>query len=239
MKKQLHNYLNILIILSFFLHKDTSSYTASTDYNEFLIGELKKHPNLNFEMIKQLKYLLNGEIEVKDKEIIMFLHSSYFDVARAIEMLKANYKYRESHKNYFNDRNPTSERMKTVINNMHMSILSACSDGWHIYAQIRNTQVKNFEIKDIFCYFFMMIEYLIKTQGAVESAVFTLNFKDFTISHFYKLLKIDTKKLTIFLQVSIIFKRIKISYVYQLPLFKTSILNGKSNISYDEKKKPV
>lgn len=53
-----------------------------------------------------------------DKLVIMFLHSSYFDVDVAYKTIVANYKYRKELPYIFENYDPSSEEMKQVFDNM-------------------------------------------------------------------------------------------------------------------------
>lgn len=67
------------------------------------------------------------------------------------------------------------------------SILRTTEKEWQVYSQLKNNDSSLFITVDIMQYSFMMIEYLIKTQGVVDKVFFTINLQGLTMTHAAKL----------------------------------------------------
>ncbi|XP_050530714.1 uncharacterized protein LOC126899672 [Daktulosphaira vitifoliae] len=179
-------------------------YTPMTSYEDFLNKEIEKHnPHLKVDDIKSLKNYVENDTElkqVKDKELIIFLHSASFIVDDAYKTIKYNYEYRSLKPVYFTYKDLTSQEMIQVKNIIGLSILRSTTEEWHIYAQLKINDASNFIFDDVIHYFFMIIEYLIKTQGAVNKVIFTFNFLNFSFMHSLKLKSMNLFPMLTFLK---------------------------------------
>ncbi|XP_050527920.1 tyrosine-protein phosphatase non-receptor type 9-like isoform X1 [Daktulosphaira vitifoliae] len=183
----------------FILETDAISYTT------FLEREQKKHGDLlkttDIEELK--KHCQDNNLPTNGKEIIMFLHSAMFNVDKALQYMISNYQYRNKIPEFFKPKNPFSEEMKEVQKTMSFSIVSRSNAEVHIYSQLKNTNYKNFKFIPTIKYLFMVIEYIIETQGTVENFIFTFNTKGIGLWHIGRIQKNIAIELLNFLKGSL------------------------------------
>ncbi|XP_050433947.1 alpha-tocopherol transfer protein-like isoform X4 [Adelges cooleyi] len=169
------------------------TYAIETTYEEFLKLEQEKYPELNLEDIEALKELVDANKNlppVKDKEIVMFLHSAFFDVKKAYKTLVANYKYRSELTQIFSNTDPMSEEMKEVYETMSLSIVTVPYKGKHeryVYTQFKNEDPNVFNYVNSVKYFFMMMEVLIIQHGTFDGVILTMNGKGLNWRHLTKI----------------------------------------------------
>ncbi|XP_050527928.1 uncharacterized protein LOC126898012 isoform X2 [Daktulosphaira vitifoliae] len=110
----------------------------------------------------------------------------------------------EELKKHCQDNNlPTNEEMKEVQKTMSFSIVSRSNAEVHIYSQLKNTNYKNFKFIPTIKYLFMVIEYIIETQGTVENFIFTFNTKGIGLWHIGRIQKNIAIELLNFLKGSL------------------------------------
>ncbi|KAL5241385.1 hypothetical protein ACI65C_008795 [Semiaphis heraclei] len=181
-------------------------YKPETSFEEFLKSEQEKYPELNLKDIEALKERLkeNNDLPpIRDKLVVMFLHSSYFDVDVAYKTIIANYKYRKELPYMFENYDPSSEEMKQVFDSMSISIVFNPSTGKQeriLYTNFKTTDPREYDYVRCVRYFLMMLEYLMVTTGTFDGVVLTMNSKGVCWRHITKTPMNTMKKMLGFVQ---------------------------------------
>ncbi|XP_025410038.1 alpha-tocopherol transfer protein-like [Sipha flava] len=156
-------------------------YKVDMTYEEFLKKEQEKYPELKLNDIESLKERVKANTElpyVRDKLIILFLHGSYFDVDIAYKTIVIHYKYRKDLPQVFANYDPTTAGIKKVFNSMSICLLPNIYTDKHerfIYTNFKNPDPREYDFIQSVRYFFMMLEYMLETNGSFDGLVVTLN----------------------------------------------------------------
>ncbi|XP_050527849.1 uncharacterized protein LOC126897930 isoform X2 [Daktulosphaira vitifoliae] len=203
-----------------------NSYTPKTNYIEFLSNEIIKHSQLKVDDIIELtKRAKELNLPIRSKEIIMFLHSAKFNVDKAQRFMTNNYKQRKNLSQFFSTKDPMSLEMKQVHETMGFSITLMNNNECHIYAQLKDTDNSKFNFVSTIRYLFMVIEYVMITQGTVENIVFTFNANGIGLFHLNKINMDLAQQLMMFLKGSLPV-RMKGIYIVNSWSFIAKIINS-------------
>ncbi|KAE9534889.1 hypothetical protein AGLY_008181 [Aphis glycines] len=181
-------------------------YQPEISYEDFLKSEQEKYPELNLKDIEVLTERLKANVDLpplRAKLIVMFLHSSYFNVDEAYKTITNYCKYRKELPQVFENYDPSSEEMKQVFDNMSICIVLNPSSGKQeriLYTNFKNTDPREYDYVRCCRYFFMMLEYLMVTSGTFDGVVLTMNSKGVNWRHITKTPMNTMKKLLGFVQ---------------------------------------
>ncbi|XP_050527963.1 alpha-tocopherol transfer protein-like [Daktulosphaira vitifoliae] len=181
-------------------------YTPKTRYEDFLKGEQEKYPELNLEDIDALKALVKANDKlpaVTNREIILFLHSSYFNVEKAYAVLVNYFKYRKDIPQIFTRVDPLSDDMKDMFETMSFPIISAPYKGKedrYVYTNFKKTDAKYFDYVKSAQLFFMVMDALIIQHGTFEGVILTMDAKHLNWRHLTKIPMTLAKRLMEFVQ---------------------------------------
>jgi len=181
-------------------------YTPETSYEEFIKKEQEKYPELNLKDVEVLKERVEANEDlprIPDKLIVMFLHSSYFNVDAAYNTIVVNYKYRKELPHVFANYDPSSEEMKNVFETITICVLTDSCTGKEeriLYTNFKNTDPQKYDYVQSVRYFFMMVEYLMVTHGTFDGVILTMNSKGINWRHITKTPMSTLKKLLGFVQ---------------------------------------
>ncbi|KAL4097282.1 hypothetical protein QTP88_022082 [Uroleucon formosanum] len=186
--------------------RSNKMYKPETSYEEFLKSEQKKYPELNLNDIEVLKERLKENIDlspIRNKLIVMFLHSNFFNVDMAYKAIVAYQKYRRELPHIFENYDPSSEDMKQVFDSISISIVLNPTTGKQeriLYTDFKSTDPREFDFVHCVRYFFMLLEYLMVTSGTFDGLVLTMNSKGICWRHVTKTPMNTFKKLIGFVQ---------------------------------------
>ncbi|XP_050436185.1 alpha-tocopherol transfer protein-like isoform X2 [Adelges cooleyi] len=182
---------------------DVASTSTTSALDTFEKEALKKNPELTKEEISSIflssideieknvkKNPLLAGLQITRKEIIIFLHSSEYRPERAYKMLATSYQYRMELPVLFQKIDLNSEQMKRVPEALCFSILPieyGPDNECHIYVAFLKLGLDDFDYVNTIRYFFMLIEYLLKTKGTFKGISVYLDAQGATMAHVRKI----------------------------------------------------
>lgn len=126
---------------------------------------------------------------ITDEQLILFLHSCYYDVSRTKDCIEVYYKLRMDTPEVFNDRAlelPDTESILSVLNYVELPVRD--DNGYHIiYHSLRDPQPSKYVFPVALKVFFMLIDSCIVYNGTCPGIVFLLDARGVRLGHIMQL----------------------------------------------------
>ncbi|XP_055590417.1 uncharacterized protein LOC129742534 [Uranotaenia lowii] len=127
--------------------------------------------------------------EVTELELILFIHSNYFDMDAAKRTIEAYYTFRSSYKDFFGNRDILEPSMRQAMDVVSINILPGLTPlGYRVLlAKIIDSDTKKFNLANLLKMAFMCLDKILLEDGCDEGAILMIDMNGLHIGHLSKL----------------------------------------------------
>uniref|UniRef100_A0A182SVL2 CRAL-TRIO domain-containing protein n=1 Tax=Anopheles maculatus TaxID=74869 RepID=A0A182SVL2_9DIPT len=139
---------------------------------------------------------------VTELELILFLHSNYYDLEAAQRTIECYYSFRSSCKNLFGNRNLEASAIQTAMDVLDLSILPDLTpEGYRVMlAKIVDPDASKFSLSSILTFAIMCVDVQLWEEGCNNGSVLIIDMDGIHLGHLPKLGIFTLKDLLYFIQ---------------------------------------
>ncbi|XP_035891739.1 alpha-tocopherol transfer protein-like [Anopheles stephensi] len=139
---------------------------------------------------------------VTELELILFLHSNYYDLEAAQRTIECYYSFRSSCKNLFGNRNLEANPIQTAMDVLDLSILPELTpEGYRVMlAKIVDPDASKFSLSSILTFAIMCVDIQLWEEGCNNGSVLIIDMDGIHLGHLPKLGIFTLKDLLYFIQ---------------------------------------
>ncbi|KDR18315.1 alpha-tocopherol transfer protein-like [Zootermopsis nevadensis] len=176
-----------------------------TATQENINDEFTKNPELKKKDLQELKCWLGTQMHlpsISEEQLIVFLHSCYYDVARTKNCIETYYTLRTKTPEIFTNRDlkhPENQKMLTVLNYIVLPVTDPNGNNV-IFHSLKQTEPSKYSFADAARVYFMMIDWCIQHDGTSPGIVIVFDVTGLRFGHLTKLSLSLIHKILIYIQ---------------------------------------
>uniref|UniRef100_A0A182LVQ2 CRAL-TRIO domain-containing protein n=1 Tax=Anopheles culicifacies TaxID=139723 RepID=A0A182LVQ2_9DIPT len=139
---------------------------------------------------------------ITELELILFLHSNYYDLEAAQRTIECYYTFRTNCKNLFGNRNLETNAIQTAMDVLDLCVLpEPTPEGYKVLlAKIVNPDASKFSLSSVLTFALMCVDILLWEEGCVNGSILIIDMDGIHMGHLPKLGIFTLKDLLYFIQ---------------------------------------
>lgn len=156
------------------------------------ITEFTENPGVKKEDLEELTRWLSTQQHlppISEDQLIVFLHSCYYNVARTMDCIEKYYTLRTKTPEIFTNRNlkrPENHKMLTVVNCIELPVKDP--NGYNIlFHSLKQSDPSKYNLADSARLYFMMMDWCIRCEGTTSGIVLFFDVSGVRFGHLIRL----------------------------------------------------
>uniref|UniRef100_A0A336M8A8 CSON013466 protein n=1 Tax=Culicoides sonorensis TaxID=179676 RepID=A0A336M8A8_CULSO len=155
-------------------------------------GEFMRNPDLRLEDVREIREWLQTQQHIphiSEFEIVLFLHSNYYELEATKMTIEHYYTCRTSYKEFFSNLDLNSKGLLQAHEAITLTVLpNPTPEGYRIiFGRLNNTDPSKFNLAHCIKLFFLFVDALLLEEGTIEGLVLAFDMTGAQIGHVFKL----------------------------------------------------